>query len=211
MKYPMMCIQAFRSFQDAMRDLDEWVKTFPERYDVIVGIPRSGMFVASYIATKLGVPLSTPDDFVRNEIWFTCVLKKPTDIHKILLVDDGVGRIDGQMKQNFYKIKTVFPTLEIKRASLYIYKNAVEAVDRYYDYLDDNHLNREEWNLLHRKYGTLGVDMDGVLCHDWDPARYRTYETFLQTAEPFMIPKFKIDFIITNRHKKYANETSGVA
>src|SRR4030095_982818 len=32
----------------------QWVQSFPVRYDVIVGIPRSGLLVANTVALKLG-------------------------------------------------------------------------------------------------------------------------------------------------------------
>ena len=31
----------------------EWIKTFPDQYDLIVGIPRSGMLIATIISLKL--------------------------------------------------------------------------------------------------------------------------------------------------------------
>lgn len=36
----MIGIQQFRSFEDARCDMEQWVKTFKERYDVIIGIPK---------------------------------------------------------------------------------------------------------------------------------------------------------------------------
>jgi adenine/guanine phosphoribosyltransferase-like PRPP-binding protein len=42
--------------------VDEWVKTFDIQYDLIIGIPRSGLLVGCMIATKLAKPLATPDD-----------------------------------------------------------------------------------------------------------------------------------------------------
>jgi hypothetical protein len=202
----MIGLMQFRSFDEAKHDIDEWIKTFKERYDLILGIPRSGMFVASYISTKLCIPLSTPDNFLEGKVWFTKEVPM-NEINNVLLVDDGVGRIDGQMKFNYTKLKEKYPDLKITKASLYVYPDCVEAVDTYYGFLDKSRLNREEWNLLHRKHAILASDMDGVICHDWDPNRYKNYEDFILNAEPYLIPKFTIDFIITSRLKKYEEET----
>jgi uncharacterized HAD superfamily protein len=196
----------FRSFNDAKKDMDEWIKTFKERYDLILGIPRSGMFVASYISTKLCIPLSTPDDFLEEKIWFTKEVPM-NEINNVLLVDDGVGRIDGQMKQNYDRLKNKYPELKITKASLYVYENCTSAVDLYYGFLDKSRSNREEWNILHRKHGILASDMDGVICNDWDPNKYKGYDDFINNTEPYLIPKFTIDFIITSRSKKYLEET----
>ncbi len=200
-------IREFTSFKQAEKDISEWIKTFPERYDLVLGIPRSGLYVASLVALKLGLPISTPSAFLRGEVWFskgaaTSVLRT------VLLVDDGVGDgFDGQMVQNFNVLTQAFPNLRFVRAALYIYSNCANAVDLYYRFYDVQYLNREEWNLLHRKFGVVGFDMDGTLCHDWDEKRYSSYNEFIVCAEPYLIPNFKIDYIITSREERYRDET----
>jgi hypothetical protein len=51
----------FITFQQLTEWTIEWTKRLPQDYDVIVGIPRSGLIVASIIACRLGKPLTTPD------------------------------------------------------------------------------------------------------------------------------------------------------
>ena len=65
---------------------------------------------------------------------------------------------------------------------------------------------------MHRKIGAyaesdiLAVDMDGVLCGrsasraDCDEAWYLEW---LDSANPYLIPGFEIDFIVTCRLEKY--------
>ncbi len=199
-------IHEFKSFAQAERDIDEWTKTFPERYDVVIGIPRSGLYVASYIAIKLGIPLSTPDNFLRGEVWYTNECQKPS-IRKALLVDDGIGRINGQMSSNFYRLSKAFPNIAITKAALYGYPDVTRAVDLCFGFLHSERLNREEWNIMHRKIGVSASDMDGVLCHDWNPLRYKSYSDFIENVEPYLIPRFRIDYIITSREEKYREAT----
>ncbi len=200
-------IKEFKSFNQAERDVDAWVKTFPERYDVIIGIPRSGLYFASYIAIKLGVPLSTPSNFLREEVWFTKDVPRPTKIRKVLLVDDGVGRVNGQMQENYAELMRAFPSLEITKGAIYCYPDATKAVDLFFGFLNPTKMNREEWNIMHKKMGTIASDFDGVLCHDWNPTQYESYDAFIENAEPYLIPRFKIDFVITSREEKFRQAT----
>ena len=200
-------LEQFRSFSDAERDIDKWIKTFPMRYDLIIGIPRSGLYFASYIAIKLGLPLSTPDNFLRGETWFTKAVPMSIKFHNVLLLDDGVARFDGQMFDAFTKIKTAYPDLAITKAALYVYPEVAGAVDMFFGFLDSQKLNHEEWNIMHQKFGVTASDLDGVICHDWEPARYKSYDNFIENAEPYLIPRFKIDFIITSRPEKYREAT----
>lgn len=50
---------------------NEWLKSFPTTYDLIVGIPRSGLLVASIIGLKLGKPLTTPELFSLDRYWIS--------------------------------------------------------------------------------------------------------------------------------------------
>ena len=199
-------IHQFRSLNEADRDIVQWIKTFNQRYDAIIGIPRSGLYIGSFIAIKLGLPLSTPDLFIRGIVWQSSTVPKPK-INKVLLVDDGVGRVNGQLMQSYEKLKNKFPELEIIRAALYIYPDCEKAVDTFYGYLAQNRGNREEWNIMHRKYRKLAVDMDGVLAHDWNPDLYQSYEHFVHNTQPYLIPQYKIDYIITNRNESYRKDT----
>ena len=47
----------------------EWIKTFPRQYDLVVGVPRSGMLIASIIALKLGKGLTTPELLQEGKCW----------------------------------------------------------------------------------------------------------------------------------------------
>jgi|WetSurMetagenome_2_1015567.scaffolds.fasta_scaffold70964_3 orotate phosphoribosyltransferase len=199
-------LMEFRSLVQADSDVDEWVKCFPERYDLIVGIPRSGLIVAARIATKLGLPLSTPSCFLRGEIWYSATVDKPS-IHHVLLVDDGVGRVNGQMQDAYAKIKAAYPQLKLTRAALYVYPDVSSAVELFFGYLNAERLNREEWNLLHRKHGITATDMDGFLCHDWAPTLYPSYDLFLEQTNPYLIPNWEIDFIVTGRQESTRQKT----
>jgi hypothetical protein len=91
-----------------------------EKYDVIIDIPRSVLYVVSYVAIKLGVPLSTPDNFDKisnsRNVESIYVLDKAVSVRefKAFLKDKGdlvwavnqvtIKRIRGLFKPTFLRV-----------------------------------------------------------------------------------------------------------
>ena len=182
----------------------EWIKSFPESYDLIVGIPRSGLFVASLISIKLGRPLATPDVFVRGEHWKSKSMPEFNNIRKILLVEDCLNT-GKDMDRCHEMIKQYSDSYIVTRAAPIVHEKSKNKVDLYYKVVP--HPRFFEWEFIHhKKVQILGVDMDGVLCEncpshvDKDDALYMNW---LSNARPYLIPYYEIDFIITNRLEKY--------
>ncbi len=194
----------------------EWIQTFPHRYDLIVGVPRSGMFIASLIALKLGRPLTTPDLFQQGRYWQSQEVKNRSelaDASRILLVDDSMdsGR---SMAEAVEAIRAVNSEVDISRACLIVTEASKTAVELYHKVITPP--RTFEWNILHRKVashlpqGCLAVDLDGVLCANLPPgadADENLYLESLTNANPYLIPTFEIDAIITSRLEMYRPQT----
>ena len=199
------------SFSDEFVFATDWARRIPNEFDIIIGIPRNGLTVANIIATKLGRPLSTPENFKRGEIWNSHDSKIPEKIKKVLLVEDSIGL--GRMLTEAHKeLHELFPKLEIKTASLFITLNAQNIVDFYYCRMDGPVLF--EWNLLtsgRNYFGKLAIDMDGILCKDcpleFSESDNADYKSWLDSALPYLIPSFNIDAIVTARLEKYRGQT----
>ncbi len=194
----------------------EWIQSFPQRYDLIVGVPRSGMLIASLIALKLGRPLTTPDLFQQGRYWKSQEDKNPAELgnnSRILLVDDSIdsGR---SMQEAVDAIRAIDSDIEVTRACLIATEASKSAVDLYHKVITPP--RTFEWNLLHRKVashlprGRLAVDLDGVLCANLPPGVDGDENLYLQAlsrANPYMIPSFDVDAIITCRLEKYRPQT----
>ena len=184
----------------------EWIKSFPESYDIIVGIPRSGLCVATIIALKLGKPLSTPEDFIKNKKWVskTAIDRK---IESVLLVDDSFTTGTTLTKQ-LTALKKFNPNLKITTASLIVTPTTTSKVDLYYKIIP--HPRLFEWNLLHAKKGKTVSDLDGVLCENCPQGiegNEKQYLNWIKTAKPHLIPAFELDAIHSCRLEKYRQET----
>ena len=194
----------------------ELIKTFPRQYDLVVGVPRSGMLIASIIALKLGKGLTTPELLREGKFWHSSFVNEKSsldEVKHVLLVDDAVdtGRaMSGAMDL----IRPVSKHIAVTKASLIVREESRPMVDLYHKVIAPPRVY--EWNILHRKiasywgHGILAVDMDGVLCADcpqWIDQDEELYLDWIKTAKPYLIPAFEIDAIVTSRLEKYRQET----
>jgi hypoxanthine phosphoribosyltransferase len=181
-------------------DVDGWVKSFETRYDLIVGVPRSGLMIASLIATKLGKPLATPENIIWRSKSFS-----PKPINNILVVDDCVST-GKSLNEATEKIKELYPQAIVHKGVLYATDLLKSEIDTYFGII--NGIQIFQWNLMHYKFGIVGFDMDGVLCQACpDDKNEDAYLKFLDTARPYLIPEYEIDYIITSRLEKYRPQT----
>ncbi len=177
----------------------EWIKKFDTQYDLIVGIPRSGLMVASLIATSMAKPLATPDRIM----WISKSIT-PRSIKNILVVDDCITT-GKSINTGFEKVREQYPEAVIHKGVLFANNDNKWMVDTYCRTL---HGNIFQWNLLHFKIGAVGFDMDGVLCEECSEGNdEETYLKQMDSARPYLVPEFEIDFIITDRLEKYRPQT----
>lgn len=170
----------------------------PADIDCVIGIPRSGLIFASIIATKRGLPLATPDLFVRGELWQTQTKVKPEEIRKVLLVDDSIFSGE-QLDATISFLKGFNPRLKILPAVLMTSTMASKKVQLYEIKFGDLEYYNFEWNLAHVTHGGWGgptaTDLDGVICVEGRP------------DEPYIVPNFEIQAIVTSRPENERDAT----
>lgn len=197
----------FVTFDELVACTNRWVRSFPEAYDLIVGIPRSGLLVATIIASKLGKPLTTPDRLTEKSVWMTNrLLHENVGFKKILLVDDRVSK--GRELRSALATLRQQGDFQITKASLFVTAEAAQLVDLYYKITPDPVLF--EWNLMHAKKGNLATDLDGVICHDPPKgldADEAAYLEWMRNAKPYLVPLYEIDAIVSSRLERYRTVT----
>jgi hypoxanthine phosphoribosyltransferase len=186
----------------------EWIRSFPTDFDVIIGIPRSGMIVASMIACRLGRPLTTPDLYCEGK-WWASQLIKPTSFRRALLVDDSVNagmaiaRARATLAQGPSNVKVTTAAVVAHR------REARELVDLHYRLL--LHPTIFEWNLLHMKaMNVLSVSLEGVLCDRLPQGVSLASEGFAHWAAEtrcLQVPSYEIDFVISMRGEQLRDVT----
>lgn len=205
----------YKSYSDLSRDIsDNIYKINTQNFDLIVGIPRSGMVPSYMVSLLLNVNCIDLPAFIRNEKLSKGITRdvgtdivNSHDAENILLIDDSI--LSGNSMLNSLKqIPTKFQGL-ITTAAVYSSHKNHENVDIVLTEVEPPRVF--EWNIYHHPVVSNSCfDIDGVLCYD--PSNEENddgdkYVEFLCNAKPRFIPTEKIDYLVTNRLEKYRTQT----
>ena len=210
----------FRSVAQLSDQVLDWTRKLPH-YDVVVGIPRSGLLVATLIATYRNVPLAELDGFLEGR----CIGAGASKRHatglplgdddplsrpcRVLVVDDSLWTGNAVQRARDLVEAAGLPH-DVEYGAVYVLPGQEGAVDHYVEALRPPRVF--EWNVLH--IGTLGtscLDMDGVLCHDpsgEDNDDGDRYLDFIANARPLHVPTAEIGWVVTSRLEKYREPTA---
>jgi uncharacterized HAD superfamily protein/hypoxanthine phosphoribosyltransferase len=201
----------YRNIADLNQVLLQNLHIIPRDFDLIVGVPRSGMLPANLLALYLNKPYTDIHSFMNGHIYKAGARGQFFDVKefkKILVVDDSVasGSALKECKENLKRLSVDYT---IKYCAVYVTPGKEKSVDYYFETVP---LPRYfQWNILnHTTLEKACFDIDGVLCVDPLPEQNDDgvkYREFLLTAAPLFIPGSKIGTIVTSRLEKYRNET----
>ena len=192
-------------------DTHQWIKEIPSDFDVVIGIPRSGLIPAAIIAGELGKPLTTPDLFLERKYWMSSAIPAMAArffYNRVLLVDES-GDSFHQFTPIYERLYKADPSISFIRAVQYVNKSAIREgkVDLWYKAFSRTSTPRFDINLAHNDDGRTAYDLDGVLCEDITLDHMKNYDHFIETARPYRIPVYPIKCIITGRNEKYRDAT----
>ena len=200
----------YSSFTDLVQLISEKTNDLSCKFDLIVGVPRSGMIPAYIIALNLNLPVIDLESFVKNinppsgERLNFKIDNKP---QRILLVDDSI-QSGGQLRKAIKKVSD-FGNFYIKTLAVYASEDGATYVDYYFKVLKFPRIF--QWNILNSWiYEYSCVDIDGVLCEDPTEDQNddaEAYVNFLKNANPKYIPSCHIGVLVTNRLEKYRDLT----
>ena len=194
---------SFINFEQAVLLTRDWIKRFPCRYDLVIGVPRTGLTIAGIISDELAIPLSTPGTL--PEIWKPSNLPA-RDIQRILLVEDCTARLSHLFSAK-QKVREAFPEAEIHLGSLFS-NGSQGRLDTYGSELRDSCIF--EWELMNIEFSrNVASDLDGVICQDWPKLVTEDDRLdWMRTVKPYLIPVYGLSAIITSRPEKYRDITT---
>ncbi len=201
----------WRSLADLTRLIEaQFPRARAAKADVVVGIPRSGMLAAAPIALLLDLPLTDVAGFCDDRLWKRNHARDAHGASRVLLVDDSVnsGKAMGAAVEILRRHR---PDVKICRLAVFAKPESTGAVDLYFDLCPGPRVF--QWNLWrHIKLDRMAFDIDGVLCRD--PTKEENddgpkYARFLETVEPWHLPKRPVGWIVTSRLEKYRALTEG--
>lgn len=201
----------YRTIADLNEVILKRLYILPRDIDLVVGIPRSGMFPANLLALYLNRPVTDLGSFINGHIYKAGERGQFIDtkqFHKILIVDDSIAS-GAAMIACKEQVKHLTSTFEIKYGAIYVIPGKEHLVDYAFDIVP---LPRYfQWNILnHTILEKACVDIDGVLCKDPTSEQNddgEKYIDFLLHAQPLFIPGAKIGTLVTSRLEKYRKET----
>ena len=202
----------YRTLQDLNSAVNSLAHELSDDFDLIVGIPRSGLLVANLLALQLNKPLSDIDRLLEGTVIGSGKRLEANanfqDFNRVLVVDDSVYSGD-QLAQTRSRIESQRFPFDIEYASIYITPQCYNIVDHWHEVLDPPRVF--EWNIMHHEHlSNMCVDIDGVLCRDPSDGENddgENYIEFLTTVEPKITPTKEIGWLVTCRLEKYRDQT----
>lgn len=205
----------FVSLNELLSDIRSSIVSLAQyNFDLVVGIPRSGMIPAYTIGLYLNIDVTDLNSFLDNkplqrgntrESKFE--INYPQNAKNILLVDDSISS-GKSLEDNLSKIPKQLKE-KITTMAIYAIEDNHNMVDLHIRLV--GHPRVFEWNIFnHSIINHSCFDIDGVLCED--PTEEQNddgdlYLDFIANARPKFIPKYKIKYLVTNRLEKYRAQT----
>lgn len=183
----------------------------PRDFDLIVGIPRSGMLPANLLSLYLNKPYTDLGSFMNGHIYKAGERGAFFDIkdyRRILVVDDSIGS-GAAMQRCREQLQPFANDFDFSYCAIYVVPEKKNTVDYYFELAP---LPRYfQWNILnHTVLEKCCFDIDGVLCVD--PTEEQNddgekYREFLLNAPALFVPGCPIGTLVTSRLEKYRPET----
>jgi uncharacterized HAD superfamily protein len=184
-----------RTVADLDRAIVRGLGRVPRDVDVIVGIPRSGVLVATLIALHLqGPSLATLGELE---------LAEGDKFEHLLLVDDTL-----RTGVTLDKARAAAHACAEHVTTLIAFGSRLERADVTLERVPEPRLF--EWNLWRSFHlPEVAVDMDGVLCAGPAPGERdgEPYERFLKKARPLYRPRKTVRAVVTCRLERYRKQT----
>lgn len=197
------------------QDVVDGLYKIPRNIDAVVGIPRSGMLVASLIAVYMNKPLTDLDAYINGRLYESGHSKdtsancKRTDALKRILIVEDSSSSGTSIRQAKCKVNNMDDAVEKIYFAAYVTKEAAANVDLYLRVIEQPRMF--EWNYMHHMLLEKAcVDIDGVLCVDPKTEENddgENYINFILNAAPKLIPTRKVGWIVTARLEKYRSQT----
>jgi len=211
----------FVTWNEFFQDVVAFERSLPQ-FDAVCGVPRSGLFPATYIATTRNIRLVDYDTLLEQPsqamALATASLRlsnpmirsnKPVG-NRLLVIDDSSSADSVTMRYIVRLLAAHLQKLNLEITYAAVYRESEKSkVDLWHKEIAQPRVF--EWNWIRNWRMTSAMfDMDGVLCEDWigneveDGIRYKKH---LLEARPLYIPQVPIHAIVTGRLEKYRVET----
>jgi len=201
----------YRSISDMNDAIVSNLHRLPRDFDLVVGVPRSGVLAATLVSLAANIPMTDLDSFLEGRIYTSGITKrraaldrKVCEMHKVLVIDDSIAG-GNAMRDARARIQAAGIEGDFSYAAVFGLEAEHPETDIVFEVV--LHPRMFQWNFMHHKFlGQCCVDIDGVLCLDPTEAENDdgpAYEKFLAEARPLHAPTHRIGWLVTSRLEKY--------
>ena len=201
----------YRSIADLNQTILKNLYKIPRDFDLVVGVPRSGMLPANLLALYLNIPYTDIHSFINGYVYKSGARRQFFDAShtkKILIVDDSLAS-GAALKECQESVANLTSQYEMEYCVVYATPEKKEWVNYALETVATPIYF--QWNIFnHTSLEKACFDIDGVLCVDPTEAQNddgEQYTSFLLKAAPLYIPGSKIGTLVTSRLEKYRKET----
>ena len=201
---------SYRSYNDLIGTLKCASDKIKGRFDMVLGVPRSGMVPAYLLALQHHLPVMDLETFIsggRPSGGARSGKFSTKKVARILVVDDSI-HFGAEMTKVRKKLGA-FSGYDFTFMAVYGTEESRGWVDICLESIPAPRVF--EWNIMYSWiYGYSCVDIDGVLCYDPTDEENddgEKYRRFILNARPKFIPQVKINSLVTARLEKYRKET----
>lgn len=203
---------SYRSVHQMNQAIVQWTRRLDTEFDLIVGVPRSGLLAASLLGLHLHRPVMDLSAFLAGAApWSGLRLQegaKPGWGPRVLVLDDTANTGTEQRKVRT-AVAAAGQSARVTYGAVFVSPGAERLVDVFAEVVP---LPRVfEWNILHNEIVERScMDIDGVFCPDPSPSQNddgRRYRQFLSDAELRYKPTSRVGTLVTSRLERYRPET----
>jgi uncharacterized HAD superfamily protein/adenine/guanine phosphoribosyltransferase-like PRPP-binding protein len=205
----------FRSLDQANQLIKNRLPRISGRFDLVIGVPRSGALLASIVALQLNTRFAVlgelPHIDLRRSFLSRAADASPVTAPQIrLLVVDDSTNTGGAMQRAraFIDALPFRSSLDVRYCAIYAVPNAA-GIDLHFEVVAQPRIF--EWNFLHHVFTKdMLFDLDGVICEDGPPEQTDAPEPYLRhlsEARPKILPRQPVGAIVTGRLEKYRPQT----
>jgi len=205
---------SFKSYEDLFQDIKSNLHEISSlNFDLIVGIPKSGMVPAYIISSYLNLDCTDIDSLINDRPLQKGItrktlnnLEKPSDAKKILIVDDSLYS-GSSLKLELSKL----PAKILKKTqTLIVYSSQKKSEIANFIVKFVPAPKIFEWNIFNNNFlSNTCLEIDGILCLESSMSENDDrYSEYIKDVTPFFLPTKKVFAIVTNRLEKHRSATA---
>lgn len=202
----------YRSIQDLGVTVRRNLWRLPQPVDLVVGVPRSGLLVASLVSLALNVPMADVEGYCAGRLLATGKTKRSRSLdlstadpgrrRRVVVIDDSIF-MGSSMREARARVAAARPQDDVTFVAVYGNGRRHPDADLVLEAVPQPRLF--EWNVMHHAMlAETCMEIDGVLCPppDGTGGRDEAANQAPNEAPPLFLPTRPVRTLVTQRPER---------